>query len=157
MTIRLICIGKTKQPFISEGEQFYAKRLTHYIRYEMVELPDLKQAKNLSLQEIKQAEGKRIMEQLEANDVVVLLDERGASYRSTSFSEFLQQQMNKGLKRLVFVVGGAYGFSEELYKRSQYKLSLSQMTFSHEMVRLFFIEQVYRAMTILKGEPYHHE
>lgn len=157
MTIRLICIGKTKQSFIQEGEAYYDNKLRHYIRFEKLELPDIKQAKNLSFEEIKQAEGKRIMEQLEANDIVVLLDERGNEFRSTAFSKFLQQQMNKGLKRLVFVIGGAYGFSEDLYKRSQFKLSLSQMTFSHEMVRMLFIEQVYRAFTILKGEPYHHE
>lgn len=157
MIIRLICIGKTKQSFIIEGESYYTNKLKHYIRFEKLELADIKQAKNLSFDEIKQAEGRRIMEQIESNDIVVLLDERGTEYRSTAFSEFLQQQMNKGLKRLVFVIGGAYGFSEDLYRRSQYKLSLSQMTFSHEMVRLFFIEQVYRSFTILKGEPYHHE
>jgi 23S rRNA (pseudouridine1915-N3)-methyltransferase len=156
MKITLILNGKTEDDHIIKGFSLYEQRLKHYITFETVVIPALKNTKALSIEQQKQKEAELILKHTQPSDRMILLDENGKEYNSVGFSEFLQQQMNSGIKNLVFVVGGPYGFSEEIYKRANGKLSLSKMTFSHQMVRLFFIEQVYRAMTILKNEPYHH-
>lgn len=156
MKITLILNGKTEDDHIIKGFAVYEQRLKHYISFETVVIPALKNTKALSIDQQKQKEAELILKHLQNPDKVILLDENGKEYNSVEFSGFIQQQMNSGIKNLVFVVGGPYGFSDEIYKRANGKLSLSKMTFSHQMVRLFFIEQVYRAMTILKNEPYHH-
>lgn len=155
--ICLLVIGKTDASYIRAGIEEYEKRLTRYIQYEMKVLPDVKNAKNMSEALQKEKEGEMLLEQFMNTDMVVLLDERGKHYSSVEFSDFLAHKMLNGVKRLVFVIGGPYGFSEDVYKRANDKLSLSKMTFSHQMVRMIFTEQLYRAMTIMKGEPYHHE
>lgn len=157
MKVCLLVIGKTDTSYIREGIAEYEKRLTRYIPYEMKVLPDVKNAKNLTESLQKEREGEMLLEQFQPGDFVVLLDERGRQYSSMEFSQFLAQKMLGTVKRLVFVVGGPYGFSDGVYKRANDKISLSKMTFSHQMVRMIFAEQIYRAMTILKGEPYHHE
>lgn len=157
MQITLLCIGKTGKKFLEEGEETYLKRLKHYIPFSMQIIPDLKQAKNLSEEQIKQKEGELILDKIQNADTVILLDERGKQFASVDFANYLQDQFNKGGKNLIFVIGGPYGFSDTVYQRANGKVSLSAMTFSHQMIRLFFIEQVYRAMTILKNEPYHHQ
>lgn len=157
MQVTLLCIGKTGKKFLEEGEQEYLKRLRHYISFQLQIIPDIKQAKSLSESQIKQREGELILEKISPTDSLILLDENGKEYSSLEFSAYLQDQFNRGGKHIYFVVGGPYGFSDGVYQRSNGKISLSQMTFSHQMIRLFFIEQVYRAMTILKNEPYHHQ
>ncbi len=157
MKVKLICIGKTGKSFLQEGEKEYLGRVNHYLSVEKIEIPDLKQAKKLSVEQIKEEEGRLFLSKINPSDVVILLDERGEEYSSVSFSNFLQKQMNTGVKIICILIGGAYGFSDEIYKRSNRKVSLSKMTYSHQMVRMIFLEQLYRAMTILKGEPYHHE
>ena len=157
MKVCLLVIGKTDASYIREGIAEYEKRLTRYIPYEMKVLPDVKNAKNLTESLQKERAGEMLLEQFQPGDFVVLLDERGRQYSSMEFSQFLAQKMLGTVKRLVFVVGGPYGFSDGVYKRANDKISLSKMTFSHQMVRMIFAEQIYRAMTILKGEPYHHE
>jgi 23S rRNA (pseudouridine1915-N3)-methyltransferase len=157
MQVTLLCIGKTGKKFLEEGEQEYLKRLRHYISFQLQIIPDIKQAKSLSQSQIKQREGELILEKVGATDTLVLLDEKGKEYSSLDFSNYLQDQFNRGGKHLYFVVGGPYGFSDDVYQRATGKISLSRMTFSHQMIRLFFIEQVYRAMTILRNEPYHHQ
>ncbi|MCI5707677.1 MAG: 23S rRNA (pseudouridine(1915)-N(3))-methyltransferase RlmH [Odoribacter sp.] len=157
MKVCLLVIGKTDASYIREEIAEYEKRLTRYIPYEMKVLPDVKNAKNLTESLQKEREGEMLLEQFQPGDFVVLLDERGRQYSSMEFSQFLAQKMLGTVKRLVFVVGGPYGFSDGVYKRANDKISLSKMTFSHQMVRMIFAEQIYRAMTILKGEPYHHE
>ena len=157
MKVCLLVIGKTDASYIREGIAEYEKRLTRYIPYEMKVLPDVKNAKNLTESLQKEREGEMLLEQFQPGDFVVLLDERGRQYSSMEFSQFLAQKMLGTVKRLVFVVGGPYGFSDGVYKRANDKISLSKITFSHQMVRMIFAEQIYRAMTILKGEPYHHE
>lgn len=156
MQVKLIVVGKTNKKYLVEGEQEYEKRLKHYVRFEEEVIPELKKVKNLSESEIKEKEGGLILSKLTNADYLVLLDENGKEYNSVGFSEFLQKQMNSGVRKVIFVVGGAYGFSESVYKRANAKIALSQMTFSHQMVRLFFKEQLYRGFTILKNEPYHH-
>ncbi len=156
MTIKLLGIGKTDDPSLQKLTEIYIRRLKFYSKFEMEYIPDLKNVKHLEQALQKQKEGELIMKKLSASDFVVLLDENGEQLSSEGFSEYLQKRMNSGLKQLVFVIGGPYGFSEEMYKRADSKLSLSKMTFSHQMVRLFFIEQLYRGFTILKNEPYHH-
>lgn len=156
MTIKLLCIGKTDNGELQQLIEVYSKRLQFYTKFEMEIIPDLKKAKNLDENQQKSKEGELILAKLQNSDFVVLLDENGKQYSSKAFSEYLQKRMNSGLKQLVFIIGGPYGFSEEVYKRADSKISLSKMTFSHQMVRLFFTEQVYRAFTILKNEPYHH-
>lgn len=156
MKIKLIIVGKTDQEYLAEGIAVYEKRLKNYIPYECIVIPALKNAKNLSVDEQKGREGDLILKSLSQSDSVILLDEKGVAYSSLEFSKFIQHQMNSGIKNVVFVVGGPYGFSDEVYRRGNKKIALSKMTFSHQMVRLFFFEQMYRAMTILKGEPYHH-
>jgi 23S rRNA (pseudouridine1915-N3)-methyltransferase len=134
----------------------YVKRLSFYTRFELEVIPDLKKAKNLSEAEQKQKEGELILNKISSTDVVILLDENGQQYSSENFADYLQKHMNSGIKNLVFVIGGPYGFAETVYQKCAGKVSLSKMTFSHQMIRLFFIEQLYRAHTILKNEPYHH-
>ncbi len=157
MQIKLLVLGKTDNKSIQELIQDYSARLVHYIRFELEVIPDLKQSKSLSEALQKEKEGELILKKLLPADVLILLDERGKSYSSLEFADFLQKKMNSGLKQLVFVVGGPYGFSETVYARANGKISLSKMTLSHQMIRPFLIEQVYRAMTILRNEPYHHE
>lgn len=157
MKIQLICVGKTERSYLKEGESEYLKRLKHYCSFEKIEIPELKNAKKLSEDQIKTEEGKLILAKIDRSAQLILLDENGKSFSSVDFSKYLQKKFNQGGKSIVFVVGGAYGLSQEMYARANGKISLSEMTFSHQMVRLFFIEQVYRALTILKGEPYHHQ
>ena len=156
MKVKFVCIGKTGKDFLLQGEQEYLNRLKHYVAIERVELPDLKNASKLSKEQIKEQEGKELLSKIQGADVLVLLDERGKELSSVQFADFIQQRFNSGAKNLVFFVGGAYGFSHEVYDRSNFKISLSKMTFSHQMVRLFFAEQFYRAFTIINGEKYHH-
>ena len=157
MEITLIVIGKTNAKYLIEGLDEYTRRLKHYITYNINILPDIKNTKNLTEEQQKETEGKLILNALKPGDFLVLLDERGKEFSSMQFSDYLQRKMNSVLRRLVFVVGGPYGFSKDVYNKADEKLSLSKMTFSHEMIRLFFTEQIYRAMTIIRGEPYHHE
>lgn len=157
MKICLMVIGKTDASYIRDGIAEYEKRLTKYVTYEMKVLPDVKNSKHMTSSLQKEKEGQEITEQLQAGDWVVLLDEKGKTFSSVEFSEFVAQKMLKGIKRLVFIIGGPYGFSDTVYKQADDKVSLSKMTFSHQMVRMIFTEQLYRAMTIMKGEPYHHE
>lgn len=157
MKITFICIGKTGKKFLEEGEQEYLKRLSHYIKVERIEIPDIKGAKKLSEEQIKHQEGLDILSKAPVSDEIYLLDDKGKAHTSVEFSAFLQKRMNGGAKGITFVVGGAYGFSNEVYLRAKDKISLSKMTFSHQMIRMIFFEQLYRAFTILKGEPYHHE
>jgi len=157
MHIKLLAVGKTDNKQLQQLIDDYQKRLSFYIKFELEILPDIKNAKSFSESQQKEKEGELILSKVGQNDALVLLDEKGKSYSSVEFSEFLQKKMNAGLKTLVFVIGGPYGFSETVYQKAQGKLSLSAMTFSHQMVRLFFIEQLYRGFTILKGEPYHHQ
>ena len=157
MKIVLITIGKTNEKYLIEGISDYQKRLKHYTNFERIEIANIKNAKNFSESELMKKEGELILKQIQNSDHLVLLDDKGKDFTSQKFAQKLQQWMLSGKKRLVFVVGGAYGFSEEIYKRGNEKLSLSKMTFSHQMVRLFFVEQIYRGYTILNNEPYHHE
>ena len=157
MKIVLLTVRKTNEKYLEEAIEAFEKRIKHYISFEKNVIPELKNTKNLSVAQQKEKEAEAILKQIQPTDEVILLDEKGLQHSSIGFSEFLRQKMNAGLKRVVFVVGGPYGFAPEVYERSNTKLSLSKMTFSHQMVRLIFVEQLYRAMTILKGEPYHHE
>ena len=157
MKILLLVIGKTDEDYIFDGLEKYKNRLKHYINFQYEEIPDLKNRKTLSKNQQKKRESDLIFSRLKMGDKVVLLDEKGVSFRSVEFSNYLQKKMNSGIKRLVFLVGGPYGFDKSIYDKHQDKLSLSKMTFSHQMVRLFICEQLYRVMTILKNEPYHHE
>lgn len=150
-------VGATSSRYIIEGIEEYLKRLKRYIQFSVVTVPDIKNTKSMTAQMQKEAEGSAILSRINTSDMVVLLDEKGKEYTSVEFSSYMQRQMLSGRKRLVFIIGGPYGFSQDVYERSDGKISLSRMTFNHEMVRLFFIEQIYRAMTILRGEPYHHE
>lgn len=157
MKITLFAIGKTDDKNIIALTDMYIKRLSHYINFTLEIIPDIKNSKNLSEAQQKITEGNEILKKLESSDTLILLDENGKTHTSIGFSKFLQKKMNSGLKNLVFVIGGPYGFSEEIYTRANGKLSLSPMTFSHQMVRPFFIEQLYRGFTILRNEPYHHQ
>lgn len=157
MQIRLIAVGKTDHPAIQTLLDEYIKRLGFYIKFEMEIIPDLKNSKSLSEAAQKEKEGELILKKVQISDELVLLDEQGKQHSSVDFSEYLQKKMNAGLKQLIFVIGGPYGFSESVYQRANGKISLSKMTFSHQMVRVFFTEQLYRAFTILKNEPYHHQ
>lgn len=156
MNIILLTVGKTKTAFVKEGLEEYLKRLRRYVPYEILELSDVRNAGRLKLDDQKEAEGELILDKLAPGDHVVLLDERGRQYTSIEFASKLESTLATGKKRLVMIVGGPYGFSKAVYDRANELLSLSKMTFNHEMVRLFFTEQVYRAMTILRNEPYHH-
>lgn len=157
MTIKLLAIGKTDSPQLQELIEVYQKRLQHYINFEIELIPDLKKTKNLSEDQQKDKEGELILKRLAPTDVLILFDEKGKQYTSVEFSTFLQKKMNSGIKQLVFLIGGPYGFSNEIYSKASGKISLSKMTFSHQMVRLFITEQIYRGYTILKNEPYHHQ
>jgi 23S rRNA (pseudouridine1915-N3)-methyltransferase len=156
MTIKLIAIGKTDNKNLIALIEDYTKRLGHYIKFEFEIIPDLKKVKHLSESQQKDKEGELILSKTSKSDVLILLDENGKQMDSVAFSGYLQKRMNSGIKTLIFVIGGPYGFSDAVYKRANGKLGLSKMTFSHQMVRLFFIEQLYRGFTILKNEPYHH-
>jgi 23S rRNA (pseudouridine1915-N3)-methyltransferase len=157
MNIKLIAIGKTDDKNLQALIEEYQKRLSFYIKFEMELIPDIKNVKNLSESQQKEKEGELILSKLSPTDYLILLDENGKSFTSVEFSNELQKKMNAGIKTLVYVIGGPYGFSETVYQKAQQKISLSKMTFSHQMVRLFFIEQVYRGFTILRNEPYHHQ
>lgn len=157
MQIRLIAIGKTDHPAIQKLSDEYAARLGFYIRFDLDIIPDLKNTKSLSEHIQKEKEGELILKKILPSDELILLDERGKSFSSVEFSGFLQKKMNSGLKQLILVIGGPYGFSEAVYGRANGRISLSTMTFSHQMIRPFLIEQLYRAFTILRNEPYHHE
>ncbi len=157
MNIKLISIGKTDNKALDSLIQNYIKRLGHYIKFEFLVLPDSKNRKNSSFAKQKLQEGVLLLNAFEKSDFVILLDENGTQYTSKDFSKFIQKKMLSGSKQLVFVIGGPYGFSEAVYLRANQKISLSKMTFSHQMVRLFYVEQLYRAFTIIRNEPYHHE
>ena len=157
MKILLLVIGKTDDEYLVTGIKKYVDRLGHYTSFEMKELPDPRNRKTLSEEQQKKTESLLLLQQLQPADQVVLLDENGKQFTSVAFSENLEKQLASGAKRLVFVIGGPYGFAQEVYDRANAKMSLSLMTFSHQMVRLIFVEQLYRAFTILKGEPYHHQ
>ena len=157
MNIKLIVIGKTKSKFLLDGEIEFVKRLKHYCKFSEFIIQSIKKAGKISIKELKEKEGNLILESLKNNDYVVLLDDKGLTLSSTDFAEFLNKKMVSSTSELVFIVGGAFGFSESVYKRANTKLSLSKMTFSQQMVRMIFKEQLYRAFTILKGEKYHHE
>ena len=157
MRITLLTVGRTDNGWIRDGLEIYMSRLSHYIPFSLVEIPELKNVSALSQAQIKEREGELILKNVKASDDLVLLDERGVMRSSVEFASFLQGKMTSGGKDIVFVIGGAYGFSEAVYSRANSKISLSKMTFSHQMVRTIFAEQLYRAFTIMKGEPYHHE
>ena len=157
MTIKLLAIGKTDSSELQKLIEVYQKRLQHYISFEIDLIPDLKKTKNLSEEQQKTKEGELILKKLAPTDVLILFDEKGKNYSSVEFANYLQKKMNSGIKQLVFLIGGPYGFSDEVYQKATGKISLSKMTFSHQMVRLFITEQIYRAYTILKNEPYHHQ
>ena len=157
MKIKLIVVGKSAFDFVKEGEDVYEKRLAHYLPFEKIVLPDIKNPKNLSVEELKKKEGELILSKISNQDFLVLMDENGSDFSSVKFSEWINQKVNEGLRSIVFLIGGAFGFSKEVYDRSNQKISLSKMTFSHQLVRVIFLEQLYRAQTIMKGEPYHHE
>jgi 23S rRNA (pseudouridine1915-N3)-methyltransferase len=154
--ITILCIGKTNTAYLKEGISIYLDRLKHYARLEYRELPDVS-SKGLTPDQLKQKEGELLFKTLKLEDHVLLLDERGEEFSSRKFAAFIQKKLNTGAKSLVLIIGGAFGFSEEIYARANGKISLSQMTFSHEMIRLLLVEQTYRAFTILKGESYHHD
>ena len=156
MRVSLLTVGKTDIKWVSEGLEVYSSRLQHYIPFEVREIPELKNVSALSKEQIKTAEGRLILKALKDSDELILLDERGKEFRSVEFADWLQRKFQQG-RDLVFIIGGAYGFSQEVYSRAGGMVSLSKMTFSHQMVRTIFVEQLYRALTILKGESYHHE
>lgn len=157
MDIELTVVGKTTTPYLREGIELYEKRIRHYVPFRIVTLSDVRKGKSTGEEQQRDAEGKALLAGIGTADILVLFDERGREYSSIEYSTFIQKLMASGRKKAVFVIGGPYGFSEEVYRRADYKVSLSRMTFNHEMVRLFAAEQIYRAMTILRGEPYHHE
>ncbi|PWG80054.1 23S rRNA (pseudouridine(1915)-N(3))-methyltransferase RlmH [Pararcticibacter amylolyticus] len=157
MKITLLVIGKTEEKYLKEGIEKYLKRLKHYINFSIVELPELKNTKSLTEDQQKAKEAELIRKNISSTDHLILLDEKGDEYTSSQFSGFLNKKMLGSVQNLVFIVGGPYGFDPGIYNEAASKISLSKMTFSHQMVRLFFTEQLYRAFTILKGEPYHHE
>lgn len=157
MKIVIIAVGKTSTGYVACGVEEFLKRANRYVPTELIVIPDVKSSKALSEDTQKQQEGRSIISALQPGDIVTLLDERGKELTSREFSSMIERRMVQGIKRLVFVIGGPYGFSNEVYERADSKLSLSRMTFTHEMVRLFFMEQIYRAMTIMRGKPYHHD
>lgn len=157
MKITLLTVGKTDKDWVKNGMDIYVSRLRHYIPFVMTEIPELKNVSSLSKEQIKAREGEIILKNVRPTDDLILMDERGKEYSSTEFAKILQDKISYIGKDIVFVIGGAYGFSEDVYRRANSKISLSRMTFSHQMVRAIFAEQLYRAFTIMKGEPYHHE
>jgi 23S rRNA (pseudouridine1915-N3)-methyltransferase len=157
MKIKLLAIGKTDNKNLIQLIDEYKNRLKHYIKFELEIIPDIKNAKHLSEIQQKEKEGEMILSKLQNTDQLVLLDDKGTDFTSVEFSKYLQKKMNAGIKQMVLVIGGPYGFSDAVYKKANGKISLSKMTFSHQMIRLFILEQLYRGFTILKNEPYHHE
>ena len=157
MKITLLTVGKTDVKWVREGLELYLSRLGHYIPFQLREIPELKNVSSLGREQVKAKEGSLVLKALKPSDEVVLLDEGGREFRSLEFALWLEERISRGARDIVFVIGGAYGFSPEVYARADAKLSLSKMTFSHQMVRTIFAEQLYRAFTIIKGEPYHHE
>ena len=156
LKLKLLAIGKTEEPYLIEGLREYETRIKRYLSLEIIEIPGLKNASHLNNQEWKTKEAAKILPYLTQNDIIILLDEKGKEMTSVEFSSFLNQKFSSGSKNLVFVIGGPYGFDESVKKKASFNLSLSKMTFSHQMVRLFFLEQLYRALTILRNEAYHH-
>ena len=157
MKITLLTVGKTDRDWVRQGLDIYVSRLRHYIPFSMVEIPELKNVSSLSKDQIKTREGELVLKNIKPTDDVVLLDEHGKEYTSVELAKVIQEKISYTGKDMVFIIGGAYGFSQEVYARANSKISLSRMTFSHQMVRAIFAEQLYRAFTIMKGEPYHHE
>ena len=157
MKITLLTVGKTDVKWVKEGLDLYVSRLSHYVQFSLVEIPELKNVSSFSQTQIKEKEGDLILAAIRPSDEVILLDEHGKEFRSVEFARFLEERMARSGRDMVFVIGGAYGFSQKVYERSDRKMSLSAMTFSHQMVRTIFAEQLYRAFTIMRGEPYHHE
>ena len=157
MKITLLTVGKTDKDWVKQGIDIYVSRLKHYIPFSINEIPELKNVSALSKDQIKMREGELILKNVKPTDDVILMDEHGKEYTSVDFASFLQKKISYEGKDIVFVIGGAYGFSDEVYRRANGKISLSKMTFSHQMVRAIFTEQLYRAFTIMRGEPYHHE
>lgn len=157
MKVFFLMIGKTAFPFVKDGMSNYEKRINHYIPYTRVEIPDIKGTNSMDIDHIKEKEAELILKNIKASDYLILLDERGATYSSLKWAADIEKKMVNGINNIYFVIGGAYGFSEKVYNRANEKLSLSSMTFSHQIIRLFFLEQLYRAFTIIKGEPYHNE
>lgn len=157
MKLKLLLVGKSVESYLQKGIEIYRSRLVHYIPFEIVEIPELKQVSALSKDQIKVKEGELILKKIKAGDYVILLDEHGERFTSVAWAKHLEQLISRTGRDIVFVVGGGYGFSQQVYARGDSKISLSDMTFSHQLVRLIFVEQLYRAFTIMKGEPYHHE
>ncbi len=157
MQLKIILVGKTEEDYLKYGIDKYQKRLKNYLPLVVVEIPALKNTKNISIEQQKQKEGELILQKIEKSDLVVLLDEKGKEFSSMGFSKYFQTKMNAGTKSLCLIIGGPYGFSQDVYSRAQQKIALSQMTFSHQMIRLLLFEQCYRAMSILRNEPYHHQ
>ena len=157
MRLTLLTVGKTDVRWVREGLDLYSSRLSHYIPFKVDEIPELKNVSSLSREQIKDREGELILSRIRPSDDLILLDEHGKEYRSIEFASFLQERIARGGRDLAFVIGGAYGFSSAVYERAVSRISLSRMTFSHQMVRTIFVEQLYRAFTIMRGEPYHHE
>lgn len=156
MKIKIILLGKTDATYLKEGCDFYLRKINHYCPIEYIEIPDLKRIKTCSIHEQKNKEGNLILQKIQASDTIILLDEKGKSFTSLEFSKYIENFLISSIKQLVFIIGGAYGFSDELYARANALLSLSNMTFSHQMIRLLFLEQLYRAFSIIHHEPYHH-
>lgn len=157
MKITLLVVGKTEDKYLIEGVDKYLNRLKHYINFNLIVIPEIKNTKSLTEAQQKTKEAELILKHVNNSDLLILMDEKGKKYSSVSFANYLNKQMIGSVQHMVFVIGGPYGFDETVYKRANSSISLSDMTFSHQMVRLFFVEQLYRAFTILKGEPYHHE
>lgn len=157
MKITLVFTGKTTESYVLEGEKLFSTRISRYVPFEIKVIPELKKSIKLSEVEVKRVDGESILKMISLSDYLILLDDKGKSFTSLQFSEQLNKWMVQGMKNIVFCVGGAYGFSDEVYKRANFKLSLSPMTFNHQLIRVIFTEQLYRAFSILKGEPYHHE
>ena len=157
MKITLVTVGRTDIPWVREGLETYCGRISHYVPFGIEEIPELKNVSALTKDQIKEREGALILKHIQSSDDVVLLDERGKEMRSVEFAGMLEDKMSRSRRNVVFVIGGAYGFSDAVYSRSDSKMSLSRMTFSHQIVRTIFAEQLYRAFTIINGEPYHHE
>ncbi|MEN9369409.1 MAG: rRNA ((1915)-N(3))-methyltransferase RlmH [Bacteroidota bacterium] len=156
MKITLLVVGKTTDKYLIEGIEKYTKRLIHYCKFQIVEIPELKNTKSLSEEQQKEKEAELIAQKITATDHVILLDEQGKQFTSVEFSKEINKWMNQSVSSVVFVIGGPYGFDQKIKNRANAEISLSKMTFSHQMVRLFFVEQIYRSYSILKGEPYHH-
>ena len=157
MEIILLSVGKINTPWVKEALSLYENRISKYVKFKSLTIPDIKNTKSLTVTQIKEAEGNLILTEFTDSDFIVLLDEKGKESTSRDFAKWFEKQMASGKKRIVFVIGGPFGFSEEVYSRANYKFSLSKLTFTHEMAKMFFTEQIYRAFTILNNEPYHHD